>query len=109
MEQILGLPPMNIEDAAAKPMFDVFENVADYRPYSVLKNRIPLDEMNKPLAELEGKAKAFALASIEMTKKGIDDADDDLFNRILWSALKKEKAYPEEYSSKIKDFDENDD
>ncbi len=107
MEQILGLPPMNIEDATAKPMFDVFENTADYRPYSVLKNRIPLDEMNKPLAELKGKAKAFALASMEMTKKGIDAGDDDLFNRILWSALKQEQAYPEKYSSRIKDHDED--
>ena len=94
MEQILGLPSMNIEDATAKPMFDVFSNMADFTPYVALKNQIPLDEMNPSLTTLKGKEKEFARASELMAQKGIDAGDDDLFNRIIWSSVKKGKPYP---------------
>ncbi len=36
IEQILGLPPMNIEDASAAPMFDVFTKHPDFTPYTAL-------------------------------------------------------------------------
>ena len=105
MEQILGLPPMNIEDATANPMFDVFSDKADFTPYHGLKNQIPLDEMNKPLSALKGEEKAYAKASALMAQKGIDAGDDDLFNRIIWSSVKKGKAYPAKYAGKDDDYD----
>src|SRR4030095_12173093 len=46
IELILGLPPMNQLDATATPMFDCFTNVADFTPYTVVTNNIPLDQMN---------------------------------------------------------------
>jgi YVTN family beta-propeller protein len=103
MEQILGLPPMNIEDATATPMFDVFSNKADDTPYQFVKNNIPLDEMNKPLSALKGREKAYARASALMAQKGIDAGDDNLFNRIIWSSVKKGKAYPAKYAGKDDD------
>ncbi len=105
MEQILGLPPMNIEDATATPMFDVFSNEADYSAYTTLKNQIPLDEMNKPLSALKGQERAYAKASALMAQKGIDAGDDDLFNRIIWASLKQGKAYPAKYAGKDDDDD----
>jgi hypothetical protein len=47
MEQILGLPPMNVIDATALPMFDCFSDQPDLSfKYKTIKNRIPLNEMN---------------------------------------------------------------
>src|SRR6266704_3139711 len=42
MEQILGLPPMNQQDAMAPLMFDCFTNVPDFAPYTALPNNVPL-------------------------------------------------------------------
>ncbi len=106
IEQILGLPPMNIEDATAKPMFDAFTTQADLRPYTVLKNRIPLDEMNPSPQVLRGRQKEFALESQELIKKGIDSGEDDLLNRIIWSSVMKDKEYPAQYAGKDEDPDD---
>ncbi|MFA5045242.1 MAG: bifunctional YncE family protein/alkaline phosphatase family protein [Paludibacter sp.] len=84
IEQILGLPPMNIQDAIATPMFDCFTNTPDYNPYISVKNQIPLDEMNPPLTALSDKALHYAKLSLEPQFDGIDSGNDDLFNRILW-------------------------
>ncbi len=100
IEQILGLPPMNIMDASAKPMRDAFSGKPDFAPYKALKNNIPLDEMNPQLQALSGKQRRFALASAKMAKMGIDAGDDDLLNRIIWSSVKKSEPYPAKYAGK---------
>jgi hypothetical protein len=94
IEQILGLPPMNIMDATAMPMFDCFSTKADLTPYQALKNEIPLDEMNPELGALKGKALHYAKKSMEPQFDGIDDGNEDLFNRILWFAAKGKEKYP---------------
>jgi len=105
IEQILGLPPMNIMDATANPMFDVFTDNADFSPYTALKNQIPLNEMNPPVTALSGKAKRYALESEQMALKGIDAGEDDLFNRIIWSSVQPAKPYPEKYAGEEEDDD----
>jgi len=107
IEQIIGLPPMNIEDATAKPMFDVFTTRADLAPYTILKNRIPLDEMNPSIQSLKGQQKHFAMESEKLIKKGIDSGEDDLLNRIIWSSVKKNEKYPAQYAGKDEDFDDD--
>lgn len=94
IEQILGLPPMNIMDATAMPMFDCFTSQPDLTPYVALKNEIPLDEMNPPLSTLKGKALHYAKRSMEPQFDGIDDGNEELFNRILWFAAKGKTPYP---------------
>ncbi len=94
IEQILGLPPMNVMDATAMPMFDCFSSEADLTPYQPLKNEIPLDEMNPELRSLNGKALHYAKRSMEPQFDGIDDGNEDLFNRILWFAAKGNARYP---------------
>ena len=94
IEQILGLPPMNVIDATALPMFDCFTDKPDPTPYTALPNRIALDEMNKPLVGLRGRALQYAHESDEQAKKGIDTGEDDLMNRILWFAAKGDVPYP---------------
>ncbi len=94
IEQILGIPPMNSMDATAMPMFDCFTSKPDFSPYQALKNEIPIDEMNAELHTLKGAALHYAKKSMEPQFDGIDDGNEDLFNRILWFAAKGTKKYP---------------
>jgi len=103
IEQILGLQPMNIMDATAKPMFDCFTNQANLTPYKALSNQIPLDEMNPPLSALKGVALNFAKKSMEPQFDGIDSGNDDLFNQILWYAMKGTEKFPKRFIGKDED------
>jgi YVTN family beta-propeller protein len=94
IEQILGLPPMNVIDATALPMFDCFSNKAENTPYTALKNRVPLDEMNKPLSVLRGRARHYARESVEQAEEGIDTGEDELMNKILWFWARGNAPYP---------------
>lgn len=106
IEQILGMQPMNIMDATAKPMFDCFSSKADLTPFQCLKNQIPLDEMNPQLSALKGEALHYALKSMEPQFDGIDSGDDQLFNRIIWYAMKEKARYPKRFSGKDEDEEE---
>jgi len=101
IEQILGLAPMNIQDAIANPMTGCFISVPDKTPYTAVPNNIPLDEMNKPLLSLNGNARYFAEKSMLPEFIGIDRGDDDLLNRILWFAEKGDIPYPAKYAGQV--------
>ncbi|HEY4208914.1 MAG TPA: bifunctional YncE family protein/alkaline phosphatase family protein, partial [Puia sp.] len=49
IEQILGIPPMNVIDATALPFFDCFSGEKTAYAYTHLANNIPLNKMNRPL------------------------------------------------------------
>lgn len=106
IEQILGLPPMNIQDATAMPMFDCFIKTPDTTPYVSVPNEIPLNEMNKELSQLKGPALHYAKKSMEPQFDHIDAGDDDLFNRIIWFASNEKKPYPAKYAGKDDDDDD---
>ncbi len=105
IEQILGLPPMNIQDAIASPMYSCFKETPDYTSYTSVKNRIPLNEMNPGTSALSGKALHYAKLSLEPQFDGIDTGNDDLFNRILWFSAKGTTPYPEKFIGDDKDDD----
>jgi YVTN family beta-propeller protein len=94
IEQILGLPPMNVIDATALPLFDCFTSQKSSYTYTHVANVIPLDRMNRPLAELKGKAAYYARMSATQAFKDVDGGDDELMNRILWFYAKGEEKYP---------------
>ena len=94
IEQILGLPPMNVIDATALPMFDCFQDTPDATPYTARPNLIRLDEMNRPLQGLRGRALHLARESMEQADEGIDTGEDELMNEILWFATKGNVPYP---------------
>jgi YVTN family beta-propeller protein len=99
MEQILGLPPMNVIDATALPMFDCFTDAPDFSfRYKALANRIPLDEMNKAAEKLKGEALNFTNQSQLYSFHIIDQGHDDLLNRIVWFSVKGKKRYPEKFA-----------
>jgi hypothetical protein len=107
IEQILGLPPMNIQDAIANPMTDCFGTSPDLTPYKALPNNIPLDELTAPASTLTGKALHFAKMSMLPEFDGIDSGNDDLLNRILWYAAKGDVPYPAKFAGIGGDEDED--
>lgn len=106
IEQILGVAPMNIMDATALPMFACFNNEPVMEPYKVLMNIVPLNEMNKGLSALKGKALYFAKQSMKAEYDHIDGGNDDIMNRILWFDGKKGKRYPAHLAGKDEDDDD---
>ena len=95
IEQILGIPPMNIIDATAKPMFDCFSGEKKQFRYVAKQNNIPLDEMNAPLNSLKGKARKFAIQSLHEVFNEVDGGEDDKMNRIIWFYARGNEPYPE--------------
>jgi len=109
IEQILGIPPMNVIDATALPMFDCFNSNLDKTPYTFLKNSIPLDEMNKSASVLKGKAKQYAIYSASSQFDHVDGGNDDLLNRILWFSSMGNKPYPKKMTLPKKERKDDDD
>ncbi|QEM10433.1 bifunctional YncE family protein/alkaline phosphatase family protein [Mucilaginibacter rubeus] len=105
IEQILGLPPMNIIDATALPMFECFTDKPSLYTYTSLKNRVPLNKISLPFSSLKGPALHFAQLSSRPEYDHIDGGNDDVMNRILWFAAKGKKAYPAKLAGKDEDDD----
>ncbi|WEA02101.1 bifunctional YncE family protein/alkaline phosphatase family protein [Mucilaginibacter sp. SJ] len=106
IEQILGLPPMNIIDATALPMFDCFTGKPSAYTYTSLKNKVPINKINQPFSALKGSALHFAQLSSRSEYDHIDGGNDDVMNRILWFAAKGKKAYPAKLAGKDEDDDD---
>lgn len=109
IEQILGLPPMNIQDAIANTMTECFGNSPDLTPYTAIPNKIPIDEMNPQLLSLKGRDLYYARKSMLPEFDGIDAGNDDLLNRILWYAAKGNMPYPSRYAEAKSNEEEDDD
>jgi|WetSurMetagenome_2_1015567.scaffolds.fasta_scaffold00001_530 YVTN family beta-propeller protein len=108
IEQILGMAPMNIQDAIANPMADCFGSKSDLTPFVALPNNIPIDEMNPQLVSLNGKALHFAKKSLLPEFDRVDAGNDDLLNRILWFSAKGNTPYPAKYAGAVdNEEDEN--
>ncbi len=107
IEQILGIPPMNLMDATALPMFDCFTENAIGDGFEKVSNRIPIDEMNPSLDALKGKGLSFAKKSMSPEFDHIDSGSDDALNRILWFSSKGDVPYPAKLAGT--DFDDDDD
>jgi hypothetical protein len=87
IEDILGLGRMSQFDHYGRPLREIWETTPDLTPYVALKPSVPLDEKNP-------KRGALAEASKKLTLEKEDTSNDDLFNRILWGAIKGDQPYP---------------
>ncbi|MBL8729444.1 MAG: phosphoesterase [Planctomycetes bacterium] len=95
IEQILGIPPMNVFDASASAMSDCFTEVADPTPFVALPNRVPLDEMNpEPTAIADPQRRADAELSATFDFTQVDRAPEQALNRVLWRAMRGSAPYP---------------
>ena len=81
MELILGLEPMSQFDAAARPMFASFQATRDETPYVLRPARVDLKAVNPPNAP-------GAQLSMQLDLSKEDQADDLIFNEIIWKAVK---------------------
>jgi YVTN family beta-propeller protein len=97
MELMLGLPPMNQMDATATPMFDCFTNQPDFTAFDAVTNNVPLDEMNPPPRKIQDpQLRKDAMVSAKLPLDKEDQCPEDVFNRILWRAMKgPQTPYPE--------------
>lgn len=100
IELMLGLPPMNQLDSSAIPMTECFMVQPDPTPYTAVPNRIPLDQINPQVSEIQDpRQRYWAQKSIEIPLDDVDEAPEDVFNRILWHDAKGyETPYPEEFA-----------
>jgi hypothetical protein len=69
-------------------MSDCFTGTADFTPYNALSANIPLNELNPPLESLTGKPLYWARMSLEQDLDDVDRIDEDVFNRIIWHAVR---------------------
>ncbi|HVU27774.1 MAG TPA: beta-propeller fold lactonase family protein [Verrucomicrobiae bacterium] len=107
MELILGLPPMNQMDATATPMFDCFTNMPDFTAFDSVTNQVPLDEMNPPPKKIrDAQLRKDAIVSSKLPLEKEDQCPEDVFNRILWRAMKgSQTPYPERAVKVVEDDD----
>lgn len=85
IELILGLPPMSQYDASAEPMWRCFNKTADHPPFVALPNNIDLNLKNT-------KETAMSRLSETFNFKKEDSVPDDLFNKVIWAAIKGEDS-----------------
>lgn len=88
IELILGLPTMSIFDLIANDMRNSFTGEPDFTPYTAIRPKQDLFEVNPPAAALAGPARKAALASARMKWSVPDAAPTEQLNRILWGAIK---------------------
>lgn len=81
MELILGLEPMSQFDAGARPMCASFTMQPDFTPYTAREANVDLEEINSP--EAWG-----AALSATLNLEQEDQADDLLFNEIIWRSVR---------------------
>ena len=87
IEDILDLGRMSQFDQYGRPLREIWETTPDLTPYTPLRSSVPLDQKNPQRGALAEASKKLALDKV-------DQADEQLFNRILWSAIKGDKPYP---------------
>jgi WD40 repeat protein len=81
MELILGLKPMSQFDAAARPMYHSFQPKPDATPYAHVVPKTDLSATNQPTA-------FGAKLSEKLYLEKEDQADDLIFNEIIWKSVK---------------------
>lgn len=98
IETILGVGPMNLNDAHAAAMYELFTDKPDFSPWSAVPRRTPvaINSADAPLAD--------EAARIDFTRP--DQAD---LTRMLWKSMKGAQSEPPGQSRRIRLPDADDD
>jgi hypothetical protein len=104
MEEVLGLPPMNLNDALARPMADIFNTTPSAWSFTATPSALlytpgvslPLPPQPTGLfvPKPSHDAAYWARASEGMDFTSEDRVDPAGFNRLLWKGLMGDKPYP---------------
>ena len=97
MEQVMGLPPMNQQDAMAPLMFDCFTNVPDFTPYTALPNNVDLASGTSGTGALSPKQRYWVKRLQKMDFSKPDRINEDTFNRYIWFTVKGDAPYPAKF------------
>ncbi|MGO9263096.1 MAG: alkaline phosphatase family protein [Bryobacteraceae bacterium] len=84
IQEIFQIPSRTRFLKAARPMTSIFTAEAALEPYEHLTPKVAIDEMNPPLQALSGRKLWAAQQSAAMNWRDLDDAPQDVLNRILW-------------------------
>jgi len=88
IEELLGLGRMSQFDHYGRALRTIWRDTPDLKPYVALTPAVSLEEKNP-------RRGIGAVESRRLALQKEDQADEDLFNRILWRAIKGEKRpYP---------------
>lgn len=91
---VLGLPAMNRFDRSATPLTACFTNTPDFRPFTFLPNKVPLDELNPLPSEQRGEARRLTLASSRQDWSDVDKANPEVVARSAWLTIRGSKPFP---------------
>jgi len=100
MEEVLGLPPMNLNDALATPMADVFDLTQTAWSFTATPapilycTNLPLPLPAQPCTNPTPNARYWARVTKGLDFTDADRVDGASFNRILWKGLMGAKPYP---------------
>jgi DNA-binding beta-propeller fold protein YncE len=101
MEEVMGLQPMNLNDALATPMSDIFKTTPSAwsftaTPAAILYcTSLPLPGPALPcLNPTANDARYWARVTRGMDFTDADRVDDDTFNRVLWRGIMGNRPYP---------------
>jgi len=105
IEEVLGLPPMNLNDALARPMADIFDTTSPTpRPWTftatpaprLFSTGLPLFPrpagLNVPKSTHNAKYWAHATKGMDFSRE--DNVDSKQYNLILWKGIMGDKPYP---------------
>ncbi len=99
IDRVLGLGSLSNFDFFGEPLVEVFAAKADPAPYVAIEppiSRLETNPVKTKLGRLNRK--------LDLRKE--DRADEDLFNRILWAAIKgPDRPYPQPKSVETQDLD----
>ena len=87
IEEMLKLGSMSQFDHYGRPLREIWREKPDLRPYTVLIPSTRLDEKNPPRG-----VGARESAKLDFSKEDI--AEEELFNRVLWRAIKGDSPWP---------------
>ena len=88
VEEMLGLGTLSQFDHFGRPLRDIWRTTPDLRPFEAITPTQSMTEQNLALDD-----NARRSARLDLARE--DRADDDEFNRILWRAIKGDRApYP---------------
>jgi DNA-binding beta-propeller fold protein YncE len=106
MEEVLGLPPMNLNDALAAPMSDIFSTTPNAwtfkaTPAAILYcSQLPLPSPFLPCNDPTPNAKYWTRVTRGMDFDDADEVDGRVFNRVLWKGMRGDKPFPSAPSGK---------
>ncbi|MBL8240850.1 MAG: bifunctional YncE family protein/alkaline phosphatase family protein [Bryobacterales bacterium] len=81
MELILGLNPLTMHDAGARPMLGAFTPFPDNKAYTAEKPNVSLEDRNPANTALARRSARFNFTEA-------DEIDDDEMNEIIWLAVR---------------------